>query len=61
MTIQIHPSAVIDEGAELGEGTRVWHFAHVCSGAVIGKMSLGQNVFVGSRVIIGDGCKIQTM
>jgi UDP-2-acetamido-3-amino-2,3-dideoxy-glucuronate N-acetyltransferase len=47
-------------GAQIGEGSRVWHFAHVCAGARIGKgVSLGQNVFVGNRVAIGDKCKIQ--
>lgn len=60
MTFQIHPSAIVDEGAQIGEGSRVWHFAHVCSGARIGKaVSLGQNVFVGNKVTIGDRCKIQ--
>ena len=60
MTIQVHPSAIIDEGAQIGEGTRVWHFVHVCGGARIGKgVSLGQNVFVGNKVVIGDRCKIQ--
>lgn len=55
-----HPSAIIDEGAQIGEGSRVWHFVHVCAGARIGRgVSLGQNVFVGNRVVIGDGCKIQ--
>ena len=55
-----HPSAIIDEGAQLGAGSRVWHFVHICSGAVIGKgCSFGQNVFVGNQVIIGDNCKIQ--
>jgi UDP-2-acetamido-3-amino-2,3-dideoxy-glucuronate N-acetyltransferase len=55
-----HPSAIIDEGAEIGQDSRVWHFVHVCAGARIGKnVSLGQNVFVGNRVTIGDGCKIQ--
>ena len=56
----VHPSAIVDEGAQIGEGSRVWHFAHVCSGAQIGKgVSLGQNVFVGNKVNIGDNCKIQ--
>lgn len=56
----VHPSAIVDEGAQIGEGSRVWHFAHVCSGARIGKgVSLGQNVFVGNKVLIGDNCKIQ--
>jgi UDP-2-acetamido-3-amino-2,3-dideoxy-glucuronate N-acetyltransferase len=60
MTVQIHPSAIVDEGAQIGEGSRVWHFAHVCAGARIGKgVSLGQNVFVGNKVTIGDRCKVQ--
>ena len=55
-----HPSAIVDDGAQIGEGSRVWHFVHVCAGARIGKgVSLGQNVFVGNRVSIGDHCKIQ--
>ncbi|WP_275679363.1 acyltransferase [Pseudomonas entomophila] len=55
-----HPSAIVDPGAQIGEGSRIWHFVHVCAGAVIGKgVSLGQNVFVGNKVIIGDNCKIQ--
>ncbi|MCU0732597.1 MAG: acetyltransferase [Hyphomonas sp.] len=60
MSVSIHPSAIVDTGAQIGAGTRVWHFAHVCSGARIGKdVSLGQNVFVGNRVVIGNFCKIQ--
>jgi UDP-2-acetamido-3-amino-2,3-dideoxy-glucuronate N-acetyltransferase len=56
----VHPSAIVDEGAQIGEGSRVWHWVHVCGGAKIGKgVSLGQNVFVGNRVSIGDQCKIQ--
>ena len=56
----LHPSAIIDDGAQIGEGSRVWHFVHVCGGACIGKgVSLGQNVFVGNKVVIGDHCKIQ--
>lgn len=55
-----HSSAIVDDGAQIGEGCRVWHFVHVCPGAVIGKgVSLGQNVFVGNKVTIGDHCKIQ--
>lgn len=55
-----HPSAIIDDGAEIGESSRIWHFVHVCGGARIGKgVSLGQNVFVGNQVVIGDQCKIQ--
>ena len=60
MSYQVHPSAIVDDGAEIGDGSRVWHFVHVCGGAKIGKgVSLGQNVFVGNKVIIGDLCKLQ--
>lgn len=60
MSYTIHPSAIVDEGAQVGEGSRIWHFAHVCGGAKIGKgVSLGQNVFVGNQVTIGDRCKVQ--
>ena len=56
----IHPSAVVDAGATLGEGTRVWHFSHVSAGAVIGAgCSLGQGVFIGNDVRIGRNVKIQ--
>ena len=56
----VHPSAIIDGGATIGEGSRVWHWVHVCGGAQIGRgCSLGQNVFVGNRVTIGDNVKIQ--
>ena len=56
----IHPSAIVDEGAEIGAGSRVWHFAHICAGAKIGQsVSLGQGVFVGNHVVIGDRCKVQ--
>jgi UDP-2-acetamido-3-amino-2,3-dideoxy-glucuronate N-acetyltransferase len=55
-----HPSAIVDDGATIGEGSRIWHFVHVCGGARIGRgVSLGQNVFVGNEVVIGDRCKIQ--
>ncbi|MFS6938696.1 acyltransferase [Neisseria animaloris] len=56
----VHPSAIVDDGAKIGAGSRIWHFVHICGGAVIGKnCSFGQNVFVGNRVTIGDNCKIQ--
>jgi UDP-2-acetamido-3-amino-2,3-dideoxy-glucuronate N-acetyltransferase len=56
----IHSTAIVDDGAQIGEGSRIWHWVHVCGGAKIGKdVSLGQNVFVGNRVVIGDHCKIQ--
>jgi UDP-2-acetamido-3-amino-2,3-dideoxy-glucuronate N-acetyltransferase len=60
MSFTAHPSAIIDQGARIGERSRIWHFVHVCSAAVIGAdCSLGQNVFVGNRVAIGNNVKIQ--
>jgi UDP-2-acetamido-3-amino-2,3-dideoxy-glucuronate N-acetyltransferase len=60
ITYTAHPTAIIDHGASIGAGTRIWHWVHVCGGAVIGAgCSLGQNVFVGNRVVIGDNVKIQ--
>jgi UDP-2-acetamido-3-amino-2,3-dideoxy-glucuronate N-acetyltransferase len=55
-----HETAVVDLPAQIGDGTKIWHFAHVMAGARIGSgCSLGQNVFVGARAVIGSGCKIQ--
>ena len=55
-----HETAIVDAGAQIGEGTRVWHWVHVCGKAVVGnKCSLGQNVFVGNAVVIGNNVKIQ--
>lgn len=60
MSYSVHSSAIVDEGAVIGDESRVWHFVHVCSGARIGEgVSLGQNVFVGNKVVIGNHCKIQ--
>lgn len=60
MDYQVHPSAIVDDGAEIGSGSRVWHFVHVCGGARVGKnVSMGQNVFIGNKVTIGDNCKVQ--
>ncbi len=60
MPAVIHPSAIVDAGAQLGEGTRVWHFVHVSAGARIGqRCALGQGVFVGNDVQIGDNVRIQ--
>lgn len=56
----IHPTAVVDEGAVVGEGTRVWHFSHVCGSARVGAgCVIGQNVYVDRDAVIGDRCKIQ--
>jgi UDP-2-acetamido-3-amino-2,3-dideoxy-glucuronate N-acetyltransferase len=60
MAATIHSSAIVDAGAQLGDGTRVWHWVHVSGGARIGKNCvLGQNVFVGNDVVIGDNVRIQ--
>ncbi|MFK5986353.1 MAG: acyltransferase [Pseudomonadota bacterium] len=60
MDYTVHDTAIIDEGASIGEGSRIWHWVHICGGAKIGKaVSLGQNVFVGNKVTIGDNCKVQ--
>jgi len=60
MPAKIHPTAIVDDGAQIGDETRVWHWVHVSGGARIGAhCSLGQNVYVGNRVVIGDNVKIQ--
>jgi UDP-2-acetamido-3-amino-2,3-dideoxy-glucuronate N-acetyltransferase len=60
MSAFAHPSAVIDDDVELGDGTHVWHFVHISSGARIGAgCTLGQNVFVGRGVRIGAGARVQ--
>ncbi|MEO6658925.1 MAG: acyltransferase [Burkholderiaceae bacterium] len=57
---QIHPSAIVDPGAQIGAGSRIWHFVHVSTGARIGvDCSLGQGVYVGGQAIVGDRVKIQ--
>lgn len=56
----VHETSIIDTGAQIGKGTRVWHWVHICGEAVIGEnCSLGQNVFVGNKVLIGNNVKIQ--
>jgi UDP-2-acetamido-3-amino-2,3-dideoxy-glucuronate N-acetyltransferase len=60
MPPKIHPTAIVDDGAVIGDDTRVWHWVHVSGGARIGeRCSLGQNVYVGNRVVIGNNVKIQ--
>jgi len=60
MSFFIHPTAIIDEGCKIGEGTKIWHFSHIMPGAVIGeRCNIGQNVFVGANVILGKCNKIQ--
>lgn len=60
MATTIHPTAIVDPGAKIGDDCRIWHWVHISSGAVIGKRcSFGQNVYVGNKVLIGDNCKVQ--
>ncbi len=60
MSFTAHETAIIDPGAAIGAGTRVWHWVHVCANAQIGTgCSLGQNVYVGNKVVIGNNVKIQ--
>lgn len=60
MSYTAHPSAIVDDGAKIGAGTRIWHWVHVSAGARIGeRCSLGQNVYVGNDVLVGDNVKIQ--
>lgn len=60
MEFQVHKSAIVDSGAIIGDDTKIWHFSHICGGAVIGKnCSFGQNVFIGNDVQIGNNVKIQ--
>lgn len=56
----VHQTACIDEGAVIGEGTKIWHFSHIMTGAVIGKScNIGQNVVISPEVILGNNVKIQ--
>jgi len=56
----VHESSYVDDGAQIGQGTKIWHFSHVMSGAKIGEnCNIGQNVFIADGVVIGDGVKIQ--
>lgn len=55
-----HPSAIIDEGCQVGEGSRIWHFSHLMGGSIIGNnCNLGQNVFIASGVVLGNNVKVQ--
>src|SRR4051812_4602043 len=60
MSYFVHPTAVVDEGSEIGEGVRIWHFSHVMSGCRIGdRCNLGQNVVVSPGVVLGTNVKVQ--
>ncbi|QPN62473.1 acyltransferase [Synechococcus sp. CBW1004] len=59
-TVQVDPTAIVDEGATIAADCRIWHWVHICAGAIIGeRCSFGQNVYVGNRVLIGSNVKIQ--
>ena len=56
----IHPTSIVDDGAQIGLSTKIWHWTHICSGAKIGEdCTLGQNVYVGNKVQINNNVKIQ--
>ena len=56
----IHETAIVDNGSSIGEGTKIWHYSHICKGAKIGKnCNIGQNVFIAGGAVIGDNCKVQ--
>ena len=56
----VHETATVDYGANIGEGTKIWHYSHICKGAKIGKnCNIGQNVFIAGGAVIGDNCKVQ--
>lgn len=60
MAVSIHSTAIVDDGARIGEGTSIWHWVHICAGARIGdRCSFGQNVYVGNDVVIGNNVKVQ--
>lgn len=60
MNYSVHHSSFVDEGAKIGAGTKIWHFSHVMSGAVIGEQcTIGQNVYIGNKAVIGNNVKIQ--
>lgn len=60
MSYTVHPSAIVDDGAQIGAGTRIWHWVHISGKARIGECcSLGQNVYVGNDVVVGNNVKIQ--
>ena len=56
----VHESSYVDDGVTVGKGTKIWHFSHIMSGAIIGeRCSVGQNVNIGSRAVLGNGVKVQ--
>jgi len=57
---EVHPTAIIDEGAQIGNGTKIWHFSHIMTGAIIGENNnIGQNVVISPQVVLGNNVKVQ--
>jgi UDP-2-acetamido-3-amino-2,3-dideoxy-glucuronate N-acetyltransferase len=56
----VHETSIVDQDCVIGDGTRIWHFSHICAGSIIGKnCNLGQNIYIESGVILGDGVKVK--
>ncbi len=60
MNYYVHPSAIVDDGCEIGEGTKIWHFSHIMSGCTLGeRCNIGQNVVISPEVVLGRNVKVQ--
>ncbi len=60
MNYYVHPSAIVDDGCQIGEGTKIWHFSHIMSGCTLGeKCNIGQNVVISPDVVLGNNVKVQ--
>lgn len=60
MNYYVHPSAIVDDGCQIGEGTKIWHFSHIMTGCILGeKCNIGQNVVISPEVILGNNVKVQ--
>ena len=61
MNISVHSTAIVDDGAQIGAGTSIWHWVHVCGGAKLEVLLLGQNVFIGNKVLLVTMSKFKIM
>lgn len=60
MNYYVHPSAIVDDGCQIGEGTKIWHFSHIMTGCILGeKCNIGQNVVISPEVVLGNNVKVQ--
>lgn len=60
MNYYVHPSAIVDDGCQIGEGTKIWHFSHIMTGSILGeKCNIGQNVVISPEVVLGNNVKVQ--